>query len=140
MKLSPVGILADVFWYEIRNHAMYVELAAFVVMPNHVHGILILDKPESIDSVEHVETGFALSLHRFRNQGKNTISSIVGSYKSAITKHCNRLGLPGDDANVFAWQTRFHDQIIRNDAEYQRINDYIESNPKNWEKDKFWVL
>ena len=69
---------------------------------------------------------------RFQNPGKNTISSIVGSYKSAVTKHARRLGFD------FGWQTRFHDHIIRDDAEYQRINDYIESNPLNWEKDKFY--
>jgi REP element-mobilizing transposase RayT len=70
--------------------------------------------------------------YRFQNPGKNTISSIVGSYKSAVTKHARRLGFD------FGWQTRFHDHIIRDDAEYQRINDYIESNPANWAKDKFY--
>ena len=43
MHLSGVGILADVFWYEIKNHATNVELGEFVVMPNHIHGILILN-------------------------------------------------------------------------------------------------
>ncbi|MGQ1889345.1 hypothetical protein ACT29H_02785 [Thermophagus sp. OGC60D27] len=42
MKLSPVGIIADILWHEIKNHAQNVELGAYVVMPNHVHGILIL--------------------------------------------------------------------------------------------------
>ncbi|MFY7911691.1 MAG: transposase [Emticicia sp.] len=146
MQLSKIGLLADVFWHEIKNHTENTELGAFVVMPNHIHGILILDKPE-ISNVPTVETGHALSLQtqiqtpaqqRFRNQGKNTVSSIIGSYKSAITKHCNRLKLTDDDGLVFGWQTRFHDHIIRNDEEYQRINDYIETNPANWENDKFY--
>ena len=62
----------------------------------------------------------------------NTISTIIRSYKSAVTKHANRLGIEN------GWQSRFHDHIIRNDAEYQRINDYIETNPLNWEQDKFF--
>lgn len=144
MQLSTIGILADVMWHEIKNHAKNVELGAFVVMPNHIHGILILDKPENEPFINDntVETRHALSLQspaeqRFQNQGQNTVSSIIGSYKSAVTKHCNRLQLTFKNDLVFGWQTRFHDHIIRNDAEYQRINNYIENNPKNWNNDKF---
>ncbi len=154
MQLSTIGILADVMWHEIKNHAKNVELGAFVVMPNHIHGILILDKPENEPFINDntVETRHALSLQspiqspiqsqspaeqRFQNQGQNTVSSIIGSHKSAVTKHCNRLKLTDNDGVVFGWQSRFHDHIIRNDAEYQRINNYIENNPKNWNIDKF---
>jgi putative transposase len=172
MQLTGIGILADVFWHEIKYHAKNVELGAFTVMPNHIHGILILDNPqdcdvnvrnEGVDHVGgnvHVETRHALPLQqppssssppqqllsppllpsqqRFQNQGQNTVSSIVGSYKSAITKHANRLGLTYQDT-AFGWQPKFHDHIIRNDEEYLRINDYIENNPQNWEKDKFFA-
>ena len=72
------------------------------------------------------------SQQRFQNQGKNTVSSIIGSYKSAITKHANRLGFRID------WQARFHDHIIRDDAEYSRIAEYIETNVVNWTTDKFY--
>ncbi|MBX2927834.1 MAG: hypothetical protein KF852_08375 [Saprospiraceae bacterium] len=158
MHLSHVGVIADILWYEIPSHAKNVELGVFVVMPNHIHGILILNGGGGHDvetghalSLLHAppappeETGHALSLpgppgrpgppgpaaQRFQNPGKNTVSSIMGSYKSAVTKHAGRLGFE------FAWQVRFHDHIIRNDAEYQRINNYIESNPENWDKDRF---
>ena len=106
MILSNCGVLADVFWHKIPHHAKNVELGAFVVMPNHIHGILILSS-DSDESESQVRTGHALSQRalsqispqspelsesqkRFRNQGKNTISSIIGSYKSAVTKHANR--------------------------------------------------
>jgi REP element-mobilizing transposase RayT len=68
---------------------------------------------------------------RFQNQGKNTLSSIIGAYKSAVTKHANRLGF----AN--AWQPRFHDHIIRDEKSFQRIQQYIINNPENWDTDKF---
>ena len=144
ITLSRLGVIADVLWHEIPNHSKYAELGDFVVMPNHIHGILILDKPDT------VETGHALSLptfqqtsapiskpssigqNRFQNIGKNTVSSIIGSYKSAVTKHANRLGFEN------GWQSRFHDHIIRNDAEYQRISDYIIHNPTHWKDDKFY--
>ncbi len=159
MELSPAGIIANVLWHEIKNHTKNVEMGEFVVMPNHIHGIIILDgngsvdpvNPiNSVDPVDPVGTRHALSLprsgqspdhcptekkigqQRFQNQGKNTISSIVGSYKSAVTKYCNRL-----DPD-FAWQTRFHDHIIRNGKSFDRISEYIRNNPRNWKEDRFY--
>lgn len=160
--LSNLGVIANVLWYEIPMHAPNLDLGDFIVMPNHVHGILILNKPESKQSKDtlgfdsstdkeifnnnekgilitetgiNAETGHALSLpgdNRFQNIGKNTISSIVGAYKSAVTKHANRLGIEN------GWQTRFHDHIIRNDNEYQKISDYIVNNPNLWNEDRYF--
>jgi len=129
MNLSKTGVLADMFWYEILNHAKNVELGAFVVMPHHIHGILILNNYSNIRN-DIGDNNKTISQNRFQNQGKNTISSIIGSYKSAVTKHANRMNL------VFGWQALFYDNIIRNDGAYQRINDYIEQNPLNWGKKK----
>ncbi|SFC55781.1 transposase [Flavobacterium phragmitis] len=143
MVLAEVGIIADILWHQIPAHHKNVELGDFVVMPNHIHGILIIDKQwdnaNDVD-MDFVQTGDALSQQssksnpgsqRFQNIGKNTISSIIGSYKSAVTKHANRLGYPHQ------WQKLFYDNIIRNNNDYQRISDYIVSNPENWAKDKF---
>jgi REP element-mobilizing transposase RayT len=148
MHLSHVGIVVDVLWHEIKNHVPNISLDAFVVMPNHLHGILtILPDP--------VETGHALSpidqtaltshpkptpntelkplIHpRQRNPGKRTVSTIMGSYKGAITKHCNRLNLE------FDWQRLFHDHIIRNQTEYDFIKNYIDNNVQNWKEDRFY--
>jgi hypothetical protein len=70
--------------------------------------------------------------NRFRNQGKNTISSIIGSYKSVVTRNARKIN-PG-----FGWQSRFYDHIIKNDRSYQKIRHYILDNPKNWESDRFY--
>ena len=165
MKLSNIGVIADVFWFEIQNHSKFLTLGEFVVMPNHVHGILILkdkiystSEGEGIDkknlteilptspefsppSKKHPcsENEFdpaskpikTIGQYRFQNQGKNTISSIVGSYKSAVTKHCNRIGLE------FSWQPNFYDHIIRDEGSFQTISNYIVNNPANWDKDCF---
>ncbi|MDY0140794.1 MAG: hypothetical protein RBR97_02745 [Bacteroidales bacterium] len=126
MILSNVGVITDLLWYEIKNHAKNVELGQFVVMPNHLHGILILNNNDNGGNIGNV------GKKRFQNQGKNSLSSIVGSYKSAITKHCNRLEFE------FDWQYRFHDHIIRNTQSFQKIQNYIANNPKNWKNDKFY--
>jgi putative transposase len=156
MILTQVGVIADIIWYEIPNHSTNVELGEFVVMPNHIHGVLMLTGDGDVNV--NAETGHALSLQsppsppspipppsnhsieksktigqqRFQNIGKNSISSIIGSYKSAVSKHAHRLGFN------FQWQSRFHDRIIRNDTEYHRIVNYIKTNPENWEQDKFY--
>lgn len=164
MQLSNLGIIANVFWYEIKHHAKNIKLGEFVVMPNHMHGILILEGNNENDDTKTrqtndddtkagqtnddiVKTRHALSLRddhdhrdnhdknpgqkRLRNPGKNSIPTIVGGYKSAVTKHANRLKLD------FKWQTRYHDYIIRDQRAFQNISNYIMNNPINWGKDKF---
>jgi REP element-mobilizing transposase RayT len=155
MVLSHVGVVADILWHEIPNHSKYVELGDFVVMPNHIHGILILDTTVGIDANDNADanrdndndnagTLHTMSLPRSSQSESpgnehmakisprsGSISTIIRSYKSAVTKHANRLGLEN------GWQSRFHDHIIRNDAEYQRISNYIINNPANWKDDKF---
>ncbi|HMP91392.1 MAG TPA: hypothetical protein PKD90_00855 [Phnomibacter sp.] len=159
MQLSHIGVIADILWYQIPYHAQNIELGAFVVMPNHVHGILIITNHNNENDNDHdrghghghghVETGHALSLpsppsppsesvaktigqQRFQNIGKNSLSSIIGSYKSAVSKNAHRLGFD------FQWQSRFHDHIIRNDEAFQNISKYIINNPGNWKEDRFF--
>jgi putative transposase len=144
-QLSPQGKIANEYWSQIPDHFQFVLLDAFVVMPNHIHGIIVINKPGNETNSFGVETGHALSLQsstknpeqyhpRFRNPGKNSISSIVGSFKSAVTRYCNENNLS------FGWQARFHDHIIRDNDEFNRIRNYIISNPMNWENDKFFNL
>lgn len=134
MALSPTGLIVDVLWHDLPTHASTVELGDFIVMPNHIHGILVLNNPSNSSATTAAQNQERIlpSQSRFQNQGANTISSIIGSYKSAVTKHTNRLGLEN------GWQPRFHDHLIRNDEEYQRISDYIVDNIKNWPGDKFY--
>ena len=149
--MSTIGEYAKQCWVNIPNHFPYLYLDAFVVMPNHIHGIVLIETPFINNSrgINVVETRYALSLRqfnseesrpagpqptpthfRFRNQGKNTISAMVGSFKSAVTKFCNENRL------TFGWQSRFHDHIIRDKYEFYRIRNYIFHNPKNWKEDR----
>ncbi|MDZ7775433.1 MAG: transposase [Bacteroidales bacterium] len=156
MYMSSIGVITDVMWHEIKNHATNIELDTFMVMPNHVHGILILNndgqindmgnvaKNDSGNVTGNVETGHALPLpstpqppqtigqKRFQNIGKNSVSSIIGSYKSAVTKHAHRMGY------CFEWQPRFHDHIIRDHKAFETIQTYIIENPAKWPDDKFF--
>ena len=147
MNYSEIGIIAGDYWHRITNHAKDVKLGAFVIMPNHIHGIIEIVQNEH---VSNVETRHALSLQqdplkqpgppeshgksRFRNPGKNTISSIIGGYKSAVSREYRR-----DKVCLVStiWQSRFYDHIIRDEAEHSRIMQYIDTNPINWKTDRF---
>ena len=156
MILSNVGRIADICWLDIPNHAANIELGEYVVMPNHVHGIIILR-----GNATPVQTMRALSLPesrperqppilppyqspprpdpggktpgqmRLKNPGKNSISTIIGAYKSGVSRDARRAGFD------LEWQSRFHDHIIRDEAEYERITRYILNNPANWKGDVY---
>ena len=141
MKLSHIGVLADVLWHEIKSRNQNVELGAFIVMPNHIHGILILHENDKNTNTLNIDTLNVETLHARSSKSKfmskispkaGSISTIIRSYKSAVTKHARRLGFQ------FRWQARFYDHIIKNDNSYDRITDYIINNPSKWEEDKFY--
>mgnify|MGYP000439327408 CR=1 FL=1 len=145
MYLSNLGSIADILWYEIKNHFDFVELDQFVVMPNHVHGILGIKNPENYETgIREMEVFFldkksdnSPGEKRKGKQEKNALSSIIGSYKSAILKHAHRLNYR------FSWQSRFYDQIIRDEKSLINISSYIANNISNWDKDslnKKWEL
>ncbi len=146
LQLSAIGQIVNQEWdksFEIRSE-LFCD--AFIIMPNHLHAILRIENNNLGSHGSHVETHGRASLQTPQTpqtiqrtgvayRSPKSISSFVAGFKSSATKHINEWrGTP----KLPVWQSRFHDHIIRNDAEYQRINDYIETNPENWEKDKFF--
>ena len=145
IQLSNIGVLVDVFWHEIKNYTKNIELHQFTVMPNHIHGILeILDNDDrdvacnvSTCNVSTRNVSTDATVNEKKRQmseispKSGSVSRIIGSYKSAVSKHAHRLGYE------FEWQERFYDHIIRNKNDYIRISNYIENNLANWDNDKF---
>jgi putative transposase len=140
MVLSKSGQIANSFWREIPMHHDHVVLDAFVVMPNHIHGIIfITDYGDS--ETENVETLHATSLRGNQlseteyfsaiSPKKGSLSTIIRSYKSAVTKKIH-----ADLNPMFAWQARFYDHIIRTDRDLDNLRWYISLNPKNWRNDE----
>jgi putative transposase len=163
MQLSTMGAIVQGFWFEIPKHFPFVQLGEFVVMPNHIHGVLILNRPDHLpvetlhcnDSTpnmvwpkEAIWPTEVETLHCNvstppppRNEYFSKISPppgsvpvIVRSYKSICTKHINKI-LPD---KKFGWQERFWDNIVRDDKAFNRISNYIINNPRNWDKDCFF--
>ncbi len=137
MILNDIGEIAQQCWFEIPNHFPYVKLGEFVVMPNHVHGVIIIDKPICINccngrgAINRASTdnngnkigGFAGGKNPMLNEN---LSRIIRWYKGRITNFARKIN-PN-----FAWQSRFYDHIIRDYESYQRISVYILKNPLNW--------
>jgi putative transposase len=135
MNISIFGKIVQKYWFEIPKHFPFVELNEFIVMPNHIHGILIINN--NVPNVEKRHCLFSttneiIKINRFQNQGKNTVSSIIGSYKSICTKIINKT----QSTTKFGWQSGFYDNIIRTEKSFYYIRQYIRDNPVNWETDR----
>ncbi|MFA5076297.1 MAG: transposase [Patescibacteria group bacterium] len=129
--LSDLGKIAGDCWLEITKHFKNLELDEFVVMPNHVHGIIIILD----DNIGDVETQHAASLrykNKFGPSVTGSLPAIICSYKSAVTKLINQ---KYGESN-FAWQERYYDHVIKNDKECQRISQYILGNSIKWSEDE----
>lgn len=130
MVLSELGLLADRYWKEIDQHNKNIRVDLLQIMPNHLHGILWLNKCEGDLNTRsmHASTLHKTlkSQHHQISPPKESITTAIRSYKSAVSK----------DAKIycpdFKWQRGFFDRIIRNSAEYEQIKEYILNIPKKW--------
>ncbi len=148
MQFNEIGRLANEFWAEIPKHFPFVELGNFQIMPNHVHGILIIDKKNVDDdcvvktlpvetlhcnvSTENPENETKIEFMAKISPKPGTISTVIRSYKSVVSKNAHFIHAD------FDWQERFHDHIIRDSESFERIQNYIENNVANWKDDKFY--
>ena len=173
MMLSEIGKIVKQNITEIRNHFPYIELGEFIVMPNHLHGIIVINKTgdgrgndvgrDGRDAINRVSTTPTIPTTPItpspssspppsielspippiptKQQGGITglknpmltdnLSKIIRWYKGRVTHESRKIHAD------FAWQSRFHDHIIRDIKSFQKITKYIRNNPLNWQNDKF---
>jgi REP element-mobilizing transposase RayT len=126
--LNTFGQIVWDEWFQTAVVRPYVKLDEFVVMPNHVHGILFID-----DSVgtwrRHVPTS---EPRAFGKPVAGSLSTIIGSFKSVVTRRINELR---NTLGASVWQGRYYDEIIRNEAMLNQIRQYILYNPARWAED-----
>jgi REP element-mobilizing transposase RayT len=109
-RQNPLGNIAVRGLLEVQSHFSDIKIDKFVVMPNHVHAIVVL-------------------------QGNDVkLPVVIGQYKSYVSREIHKLqpGIP-------VWQTSFHDHVVRNQADYERIWAYIDTNPARWMDDCFYI-
>jgi REP element-mobilizing transposase RayT len=117
IMLNDFGNFAKKFWQTIPEHFPFTILDEFVVMPDHVHGIIIIDKNDNIQN----DPG----QREFGKPVKQSVSAIIGSYKSIVTRTINK----ENPDNKFEWQSGFYDRIIRDRDELNNVRTYIINNP-----------
>jgi putative transposase len=132
MILNEIGKIVREEWLQTPIIRPNVNLDKWVIMPNHLHMILEICNMfvPGRDALQCVSTGNAEYKNRFGPQ-INNLSSIIRGFKGVVTKRVHMCGY--DD---FRWQSRFYDHIIRNDESLQKIREYIQINPKMWERDR----
>ena len=140
MHLSTLGKYADEQLRHVASHYPYAEIPLWVVMPNHIHAVVIIRPELQSDDTPHVRTMCTSSLQnniidekmQFVSHHRGLLSTTIGGLKRAITRFARQQQIP------FAWQTRFHDHIIRDTDEMNRIAKYIENNVAKWEYDELF--
>ncbi len=140
MELNDKGRIVQKCWLDLHNHYKNCKLHAFVIMPNHIHGIIEIvgngfkpfqNKPTTNKIQNEPTTNKRNGLKPFPTYG---LSEIIRGFKTFSSKNINQ-----KSKHKFTWQKSFYDHIIRNDEELIRISDYIEKNPLLWKQDEYFI-
>jgi len=136
MYLSEIGHIASQMWYEIPVHFPFIGLDAFVVMPNHIHGIIVINRFIGTPIVgalhatplpQHDATHLVNKTMSSISPKSGSLSVVVRSYKSTVTKHAHKFD------SDFSWQPGFYDTIICTTGHLSHIRKYISDNAQNWD-------
>jgi REP element-mobilizing transposase RayT len=129
MHLNPKGAIVHQCWQDIPTHFPHVQLDEFVIMPNHLHGIIwIVGAPPM--AAKHLR---ASKLQPRPHGTSKTIGSIVRGFKIGVTKWMRQ------NTTIYqTWQRNYWEHIIRQEYELQQIREYIHNNPCTWQQDKLY--
>ncbi len=121
--LNRMGEFVLQTWLDLPEHTTGVRLDHFAVMPNHVHGIIVLETPELVGAGSkpaHAPTPLPEVVRQFKTFSARKINTLRAS--------------PGKPL----WQRSYYDHVIRGEADYLRIWQYIDTNPARWAEDKYY--
>lgn len=124
MRVNEFGQITTTCWRDLPKHYPQIELDEFVIMPNHTHGIIVIN---------HVTPEIRAGLKPAPTQKQHGLSEIIRAFKTFSSKQINQIrNSPG----VPVWQRNYYEHIIRNESELNRIREYNVNNPLNWETDE----
>lgn len=127
MRVNSYGQIVKGCWEAIPKHFPHANLQNFVVMPNHVHGVVMIEASATEIDRHHAQ-------EKLGNMMKpGTLSTIVRSFKSVTTKQINILR---DSKGSSVWQRNYYDHIIRDERSFVYIQNYITNNPSTWQQDQ----
>ncbi|MCK5119821.1 MAG: transposase [Candidatus Latescibacteria bacterium] len=134
MLANDAGRMVEMVWNQIPDHFPGVAIDGFQIMPNHIHGIVVIvtDGRGTAYCRGTACRAPTASVEQFGKPVSGSLSTIVRSFKSAVTKRINETR-NAHDAKL--WQRNYYEHIIRDENELNRIREYIVNNPMNWESD-----
>ena len=120
MMLNKNGEIVESVWNDLPNHYAHVELDRHIIMPNHIHGIMII-------------VGAGLKPAPTDTEKTHGLPEIICGLKTFSARRINQIrNTPG----AKLWQRNYYEHIVRNENELNRIRQYIIDNPKNWKSDR----
>lgn len=144
MILNEFGMIAYDEWIKLSERFSNFELDVFQIMPNHMHGIIVLNvgataragaSPAPTISGDLVITNSPIATV----VDTHTVGDIVGAYKSLVANGCLRICKMKNKTMGKIWQRNYYEHIIKDEQSYQTISNYIINNPSKWNDDKFYV-
>lgn len=133
MHANEYGEIAEYTWRDLVNHSAGIELDVFVIMPNHVHGILFWHDPAGVGSVGAGSEPAPTATVNHNAGKRHGLPEIIRQFKTFSGRRINECRhTPG----VQVWQRNYYEHIIRNDQSLNRIRQYILDNPARWAMDR----
>ncbi|MGK7877679.1 MAG: transposase [Xenococcaceae cyanobacterium] len=131
MILNQFGEIVNNIWKSLENKYPRITLDEFVIMPNHIHGILVIENSgEAITDPNLVGAIHELPLHKKRR--KMLLPKAIGYFKMNAAKRINQIrNIQGQPV----WQKNYYEHIIRNEFALEKIREYIVNNPRKWNED-----
>ena len=143
MILNEFGNIAFNEWTKLPERFTNFELDVFQIMPNHIHGIIVLNDlvgagvtPAQNENTQS-DWGQPITGQPQGITPTTTIGDIAGAYKSLVANACLEIFKSKNETMGKLWQRNYHEHIIRNEQSYQTISNYIINDPKKWNEDKF---
>lgn len=128
VEYNHLGYIAYSFWKALPQRFSHIELDAFIVMPNHLHGILIIG-----DLLNHIQPNNTSKKEQFGKPVVGSIPTVIRSFKSAVTKRINLMRRIPEPP---VWQSNYYESIIRIETGLDKVRQYIINNPRQWEIDQ----
>lgn len=133
MYLNPYGKIVEEEWMRSTTIRPEIELDGWVIMPNHMHGIMVITNHNADYNVHNnVGAHGGVPLHCVPPRKPKSVSSFVAGFKSVVTKRINILR---DTPGTRVWQRNYYERIIRDELALNNIRRYIQMNPSRWEVD-----
>lgn len=137
MIKNELGKIAEEEFLKTQEMRENTVIDSFVLMPNHVHAIVIINNSVGAycnTPLQTIQTNNVSLQKRTFTSPKNNLGSVVRGFKTAVTTRAKKLGFLH-----FSWQRNYYEHIIRNEKSFEKISEYIQYNPKKWEDDMFFI-